>query len=330
MIYTLTLNPAVDRELTVPDIVFDNVLRASSLRLDCGGKGFNVSRALAAWGEKSVALGFVGGLTGRRIAAGLTELGIATDFVEIAQETRTNISIFAQNQPHYIKVNEAGPDIAPAEEAALLDKVRYLAHAADWWVLSGSLPPGVSASIYADVITAVKAAGGKVILDAAGEALRHGCEAGPYLIKPNAVEAGEIVGRSIASAEEASTVVGAIHELRAEHVLISLGKNGALLSDGTHCWLAQPPRIEERNPIGAGDSMVAGLVWRLSHGASWPEALRWAVASGTAAASLDGTAVGSRAMVDTLAKQVKFVSVASSTSCQTKKPKSSKEQNHEL
>ena len=310
MIYTLTLNPAVDRELMVPDIVFDNVLRASSLRLDCGGKGFNVSRALAAWGEKSVALGFVGGLTGRRIAAGLTELGIATDFVEIAQETRTNISIFAQNQPHYIKVNEAGPDIAPAEEAALLDKVRHLAHAADWWVLSGSLPPGVSATVYADVIRAVQAAGGKVILDASGASLRHGCEAGPYLVKPNAVEAGELIARPVTSPEEAYAAVDSIHRLGAENVLISLGKNGAILSDGTRCWLARPPQIEERNPIGAGDSMVAGLVWQLSQNAPWPEAMRWAVASGAAAASLDGTAVGNRAMVDRLAEQIELIPVA--------------------
>jgi len=307
MIYTLTLNPAVDRELTVDEIAFDSVLRAGSVRLDYGGKGFNVSRALAAWGGETIALGFVGGPTGQRIAAGLAELGIRTDFVPIAGETRTNISIVSQRESRYIKVNEAGPTITPAEEAALLAQVRRLAAAGDWWVLSGSLPPGAWAGIYADVTRIVQGAGGRVILDTNGAPLQHGCRAGPFLAKPNAEEAGDMVGRPVRSPAEAQAVAGSIHALGVRNLVISLGKEGALFSDGEQGWLALPPQVVERNPVGAGDALVAGLVWRLSQGSSWPQALQWAVASGAATAGLDGTAIGGLELVDSLVDQVQLV-----------------------
>lgn len=306
MIYTLTLNPALDRELTVPELAFDQVLRAGTLRIDYGGKGFNVSRALAALGQENVALGFVGGLTGQRIADGLAELGIATDFVAISGETRTNVSIVGQSQSHHLKVNEAGPTISPAEQAALLQKIRGLARAGDWWILSGSLPPGVEATLYAEIIGLVQSAGARVLLDASGSSLRHGCEAGPFLAKPNAVEAGELTGQAVNLPQEARAAAAVIHTLGVGHVLISLGKAGALLSTNEGVWLAEPPRIEERNPIGAGDSAVAGLVWGLSQQLNWPEILRWSMACGAATASRAGTAVGSKAQVEGLTSQVRL------------------------
>ncbi len=305
MIYTVTLNPALDRELTVPALQFDAVLRASALRVDFGGKGFNVSRALAALGAESVALGFVGGLTGRRIAEGLAGLGIATDFVEIAGETRTNVSIVSQTETHHLKVNEAGPTIAPAEVAALLEKIAALATPGDWWVLSGSLPPGAPVSIYADIIKQVQAAGGQAIVDTSGPPLADACRAAPYLAKPNAVEAGELTGLPVDSPEQVRAAARQMQALGVPHVLVSLGKDGALLCAGDDIWLAAPPPIEERNPIGAGDASVAGLVYGLSRGMDWPSALRWSMGSGAATASLPGTAVGSGELVAELAEGVR-------------------------
>ncbi|GAB4423138.1 MAG: 1-phosphofructokinase [Anaerolineae bacterium] len=305
MIYTVTLNPALDRELTVPALQFDAVLRASALRVDFGGKGFNVSRALAALGAESVALGFVGGLTGRRIAEGLAGLGIATDFVEIAGETRTNVSIVSQTETHHLKVNEAGPTIAPAEVAALLEKIAALATPGDWWVLSGSLPPGAPVAIYADIIKQVQTAGGRAIVDTSGPPLADACRAAPYLAKPNAVEAGELTGLPVNSPEQVRAAARQMQALGVPHVLVSLGKDGALLCAGEETWLVTPPPIEERNPIGAGDASVAGLVYGLSRGMDWPSALRWSMGSGAATASLPGTAVGSRELVAELAEGVK-------------------------
>lgn len=301
MIYTVTLNPALDRELRVPALAFDEVLRATRSQVDCGGKGFNVSRMLANLGAESVALGFAGGRTGEALRDGLEALGVATDFVWVAGETRTNVSIVTAAHDRYLKVNEAGPTIAPAEQAALLERASARARRGDWWVLAGSLPPGVEATFYAALIGAIRAAGGHVALDTSGAPLRHGCLAGPTLVKPNATEAAELIGRPVATPAAA---LAAARELDGiPYVAISLGADGALLVHEGAGWLATPPAIEERNPIGAGDSLVAGLVWGLSRGGP-EEALRWAVACGAATAAREGTALGTRGEVERLAQQV--------------------------
>lgn len=304
MIYTVTLNPALDRELTVSAIQYDEVLRATEVRIDYGGKGFNVSRALCALGQSSVALGFLGGITGRRFVEGLPCLGIEVDFVEIKDETRTNISIVTANRSRYLKVNEPGPEISRDEQAALLQKVKRLAKPGDWWVLSGNLPRGVPTTFYAQMIELVQAADARVVLDTSGEPLKHGCEAKPYLVKPNADEAAELTGIPVTTPEAAREAVLAIVALGAQNVFMSFGKLGALLFDGQKAWFAAAPRIEERNPIGAGDCAVAGLTWGLSQNLPASEALRWGVASGSAAASLAGTTVGDYALVSALVEQV--------------------------
>lgn len=308
MIYTLTLNPALDLELTVPAFAFDKVLRATAVRVDWGGKGFNVSRALTALGAESIALGFVGGVTGERLTAGLRDLSIRTDFVQVAGQTRTNISIVTEDHTHYIKVNDPGPTITPAEQTVLLQKIRALAQAGDWWVLAGSLSPGVSATYYARVIRLVQSAGAHAVLDTSGAPLHCGSEAKPFLVKPNAAEAGELTGTRVTSTDEARDAMSKIHALGGQHVVISLGQAGALYSDGQNIWQAEPPTVDARNPIGAGDALVAGLVWGLSHDYSGPEVLRWGVACGAAAATLDGTAVGPRSLVESLARQVRLIS----------------------
>jgi fructose-1-phosphate kinase PfkB-like protein len=154
------------------------------------------------------------------------------------------------------------------------------------------------------MIALVQAAGARVILDTSGEPLKHGCEAGPYLVKPNADEATELTGIAVITPEGAHEAVKAIVALGAQNVFMSFGKLGALLFDGEHAWFAAAPKIEERNPIGAGDCAVAGLTWGLSQNLPSAEALRWGVASGSAAASLAGTTVGDYALVSALVERV--------------------------
>src|SRR5512141_2264913 len=132
MIYTLTLNPAVDRELTVPAMEFDSVLRASESRIDFGGKGFNVSRLLKGMNEPSTAVGFLGGRAGELLQDGLQSLGIGCDFVWVPGETRTNVSVVTQSHDHYLKVNEKGPLVDEAKQKELLDKIDVLAKHGDW------------------------------------------------------------------------------------------------------------------------------------------------------------------------------------------------------
>lgn len=300
MIYTLTLNPAVDKEYTVPRLVMDEVLRASETRVDNGGKGFNVSRMLAALGTQSTAVGLVGGHNGALLSEGLEDAGIHTDFVPVNGETRTNISIVDETLAHHIKVNEAGPAVSEGEIATLMSKIASLLKPGDYWVLAGSLPPGTPKDIYARIIRVVQESGARAVLDSSGEPLRLGCQAGPYLAKPNTIEASQITGKPSETVEEMSRITPELHAMGVKVAVISAGKKGALLSDGKLQWFGHPPAVEEHNPIGAGDAMVAGLVWKLAQGKEPSTALRWGLACGAAAASQPGTGMAAKEIIEGL------------------------------
>lgn len=306
MIYTLTLNPAIDRELTVTEVQFDSVLSAVKSQVDFGGKGFNVSRLLKSMGMPSTALGFIGGRAGDRLQSGLQALDIATDFVVISGETRTNISIVTEKHDHYIKVNEKGPLVDEFKQRELLDKIASLAGPGDWWVLAGSLPPSVPDSFYAQIIAILNAHQAISILDTTGESLRLGCEAKPFLIKPNAEETHSLTGLPVETTAQIIIAAKELLKMGAQNVVISMGRKGALLQTADESWLIHSPKIQEKNPIGAGDSMVGGLVWALSQGYSLKEALGWGAASGAATASMSGTEVGSRALIEELSRQVEY------------------------
>lgn len=303
MIVTVTLNPAVDRELTIPDFTYNSVLRATAWQVDHGGKGFNVSRMLLSLGAPSVALAFAGGKSGELLHEGLSELGVETAFVWVEGETRTNVSIVNEKHDRYIKVNEPGPTIGDEAQDALIERVRQLAQPDSWWVLAGSLPPGVPANYYAQIGDVVHARGGSVVLDASGDALRAGCGAAPNIVKPNDVELEQLTGMPATSREEIIAAARRVQSLGPRHVVVSLGKAGALAVSEGDVWAVAAPHIEEQNPIGAGDSLVAGLVWALAEERPLADALRWGVACGAATAARSGTAVGRRADVEALYRQ---------------------------
>jgi len=305
MIYTITLNPALDREMTVPEIDLDHVLRAKSIQIDFGGKGFNVSRALLALGVESTTLGFIGGAIGEQMIMGLAQLGMRTDFVRVQGETRINLSVVDTNHTHYIKVNEPGPLVTDIEGTTMLDKISSRVRKGDWWILAGSTPPGIQPAFVTEIIQRIQQAGAFAVLDMEGACLQEGCASKAFLVKPNAVEAGELIGNQISTIHDALGALPQIHRMGAKQVAISLGKAGAVYSDGSHAWWAEPPLIEQRNPIGAGDAMLAGMVWALHMDLGGREVLRWGVACGAAAASLDGTAVGSLPLVESLATYVR-------------------------
>ncbi|HNT75797.1 MAG TPA: 1-phosphofructokinase family hexose kinase [Anaerolineae bacterium] len=305
MIVTVTPNPVLDVTLTVPEIVIDEMARATDVREDWGGKGFNVSRALLALGGESVALGFVGGATGAKLTAGLRVLGIPTDFVAVAGETRTNIVI--SDGTHYVKVNQAGPTVGAGDLAALMDKVRQRAAPGDLWVLSGSLPPGVPASFYAGVIRELRAHSVWVLLDANGEALRLGCQAQPYLVKPNAIEAQELTGIAIHGTDDARRAAAAILDDGVTQVALSLGAAGLLLATRDSIVVATPPKVTARNVIGAGDALLAGVADALARGLPLAEQARWGVAVGTASAMREGVSVVTRAEVEAIYAKVKII-----------------------
>lgn len=309
MIFTVTLNPAVDRELTVDTISFDTVLRALDWQVDCGGKGFNVARMLKSLGISSMALGFAAGKSGEMLAEKLKALGIETDFIWVEGETRTNVSIVSAENGQYVKVNEPGPTITETDLGLLAKKIGERVVAGDWWVLAGSLPPGVPPTYYSELITIIQSAGAKVFLDTSDEALRQNCAAKPLLVKPNDEEAHELTGLPVGTKEEIAAVGTAISAMGPANVIISLGKKGAVLVNDGQAWLAASPKIEAANPIGAGDSMVAGVVWGLSQGDSMQDALCKGIACGAATAGQKGTSVGSLEQVNQLLAEVQLQEV---------------------
>lgn len=298
MIVTITPNPVLDHTLTVPEIAFDTVTRAITSRVDWGGKGFNVSRVLLALGVESLALGFVGGATGQRLAAGLAALGLPTDFVTIAGETRTNVVIAEADSARHIKVNEAGPAVQPEEIAQFLDIVRQRAAPGDTWALCGSLPPGVPDDFYAQLIEILQLRGVRVLLDTSGAALRLGCEARPFLVKPNAEEAATFAGQPVHTRDEALHAARAFLEHDITQVALSLGAEGLLLATRDDAVFAVPPDVPVKNVTGAGDALLAGLAYALERGLPLAEQARWGVAAGTASAMHEGVGVVTRAGVE--------------------------------
>lgn len=295
MIYTVTLNPAVDRELTIKDFAYDTVLRASDSRVDLGGKGFNVSRMLRNLETESVAMGFVGGKSGEMLEEGLNALGIRTDFVWVDGETRTNTVVIDENHDKYLKVNESGKPVSEEKVTELIAKIMEVAQEGDWWVFAGSLPPNVPTNIYATLIEIVQSVGGFAILDASKGALGLGCEANPFLVKPNDVEIEALT-------EEPDLEIGANILLGrgVKNVVVSRGAEGALLMNKNGTEHVPSHKIVQKNPIGAGDSMVGGLVYGLSNGLPVVEALSWGIACGAATASKEGTTLGTKAEVEAL------------------------------
>jgi 1-phosphofructokinase len=168
------------------------------------------------------------------------------------------------------------------------------------------MPPGVADDFYARVVSVLNKHDAQAILDTTGESLRVGCGEKPFLVKPNAEEAHALTGLPMNTSTEIAAGAEAIRKMGAQNVVVSMGKAGALLQTAEGTWLTHSPKIQEKNPIGAGDSMVGGLVWALSQGISLREALGWGVASGAATASLSGTEVGTRPLIEELFKQVRF------------------------
>lgn len=286
-IYTVSVNPAIDLFLDVPAIVPEEVLRATAVRRVWAGKGFNVSRAVKRLGLPTVAMGFVAGYAGMQIGAGLEAEGIPTDFVTVTGETRTNVMILDLSNGQHIKVNQPGAAVDAAAQEAFIARVGDHLAAGDYWVLTGSLSPGMAPDYYARLIDLIHAAGAFAVLDSSGAALRAGCAARPDLVKPNTVEARDLTGAAVVTLDDAQAAVAAFHAAGAARVALSLGGEGVLYSDGNCCWHVQPPRIAVRTAVGAGDALLGGLVWALASGKSPQEVAQWGVATGSIYAMTD-------------------------------------------
>jgi 1-phosphofructokinase family hexose kinase len=305
MIVTVTLNPTLDKTLSVPRLEPGAVHRARMLRQDLGGKGINVSRALRALGMESIILGFIGGRTGQAMQSGLLAAGFEAHFVEVEGETRQNLTLLDETSGQYTKINEPGATAGPQHLAALQAEVDRIARPGALWAFCGSLPPGAPPDLYARLIEQVQERGGQAFLDTSGPALRHGLSARPYALKPNLEEAAELLERPLPNEDEEYRAARRLQDLGPSLVALTRGAQGMVLAWGEEMVIATPPFAATRSPVGAGDAALAGLLWAVSDGCDVLETARRAVACGTAAAMQEGTGVGDRRLVEELLGQVR-------------------------
>jgi 1-phosphofructokinase len=282
MIVTLTLNPSLDRTIEVDRLVRGTMTRATSARLDPGGKGVNVSRALLANRVPSVAVVTVGGADGDQLVRLLEADGIPLRAVGVAGRTRSNVTI-AEPDGVVTKLNEPGEPLSRAELDAVADAVLGETETASWVVTCGSLPPGVPTGIYARLCEFFTSAGVLVAVDASGPALLAALEAKPALIKPNREELAEAVGRPVDSIGAAIEAAEQLRDRGAGSVLASLGADGAVLVEDEGVTIGEAPIAEARSTVGAGDALLAGF---LAAGARGSAALAEGLAWGAAAVSL--------------------------------------------
>ena len=306
MIYTVTLNPSLDKTLSVSDLQRGEMHRARVIRQDYGGKGVNVSRALRALGIESEIVALFAGATGRRLQAGLDTAQFRGHYLWLDGETRQNITLFDQSRHQYTKINEPGPILSPDQLAALDHLIQQLASPGDMWAFCGSLPPGAPSDLYARLINLVQQRGGRAFLDSSGPALRAGLAAQPFAIKPNSEEAGELLGRSLTDDADHVQAALQLRDMGTSIVALSRGSEGLVLCMEDALLMAKPPSIAALSPIGAGDAALAALIRAISDNCDPYETARRIVACGTATAMQEGTAVGGRDLVDSLLKQVEI------------------------
>ncbi len=290
MIYTVTLNPAVDKTVEIDDFTAGALNRVRTVRLDAGGKGINVSKVISSLGGKSIAMGIVGGTAGRYIKAYLDEHKIENELFFIPEETRTNLKVVDSKNKQNTEINEPGPNVGECELERLKNTLLKRIQTDSIVIFSGSVPSNVSKDIYYHWIKAIRQKGAKVILDADGELLMHGIEAGPFLIKPNAYELSQLSGNMMDNERQAMVYARRLlDEHGLEMAAVSLGEKGALFIDKTRSVHAHGIKVDVKSTIGAGDSIVAALAHSIDKGLSFERMVRLAMAAATANVTTSGT-----------------------------------------
>lgn len=258
MIYTVTFNPALDYVMKVEKLRYDDINRTYGEELNYGGKGINVSAVLSTLGVENIALGFKAGFTGEKLEEMLRQDGIKTDFISLAKgNTRINVKIKSDTE---LDINACGPEISGEEVEKLFEKIESLKKG-DVLVLAGSVPKELPSDIYEQILAKTSENGVEAVVDSTGELLLNVLKYKPFLIKPNNFELGDLFGVKIKNEEEIIRYAKELQKMGARNVLVSRGKDGALLIDenqNTYSIGIIPGK--PLNSVGCGDSMVAGFV----------------------------------------------------------------------
>ena len=287
-IITLTVNPALDKSTRFKGLVAEQKIRCSEPRFDAGGGGINVSKAISRLGGKSLAVFTSGGPMGKMLEELVTKETIEFQAIPIQTWTRESFVAVDENTNSQYRFGFTGGEITADEEKAVLETLRK--SKPKFLVASGSLNEGLSSDFYQKVAEIAKISNSKLIVDTSGEALKKVLETGAYLIKPNVGELAKLIGVERLEMEEvdeaAKTIIA---KGGAEIVAVSLGPQGAVLVTKDNFEYVPAPNVAKKSTVGAGDSMVGGMVWALSQNKNLKEVIRWGVACGSAATMNEGT-----------------------------------------
>lgn len=300
-VVTFTPNPAIDATTAVDRVIAERKLRCGPPRFDPGGGGINVARVIRRLGGDATALFFSGGPTGKLLQELLERDGVAHRTVECEQWTRENLTVVEESSGHQFRFGMPGPEVTRDEWQTALGLLREWEPAPTFVVASGSLPPGVPPDAFAQVARIAKDRGSRLVLDTSGAALVGGISAGVYLMKPNLRELSELTGTKISGEDDIEAAATSIIERGwSEVVVVSLGARGALLLTENECERIIAPIVPALSRVGAGDSMVGGIVLALVRGCSLGDAVRFGVAAGAAAVMQPGTELCHRGDVERL------------------------------
>jgi 1-phosphofructokinase len=304
MIVTVTLNPAVDKTLLMRGFAVGKTNRGEIERLDPGGKGINVAKALRQLGCPVMALGFVAGMNGRFIIRALEALEIPADFVDVEGETRVNLKITDPESGTETEINESGFGVGQEHLERFKEKLGSCAARAKIVVFSGSLPPGAPQDTYAHLLAIARAQGAKTILDTSGAALVEGMEGRPDFVKPNRAEAEELLRRRLDNRTQLASAVRDLLDMGPSTAAISLGAEGLVAGRGDRIVLAVPPPVKARSSVGAGDALVAAFAYAMVEGLEFEAAVRLAAAMGAATAAASGSSVADMDAVRAMLPQI--------------------------
>jgi 1-phosphofructokinase len=307
-VVTVTLNPAIDQTVWVEGLVVGGMNRTAVFRTTAGGKGVNVAGFLADGGVATAVSGFLGAENAELFTHFFAQKKITDAFIRWAGQTRTNVKVVDKLSQTTTELNHAGEAIPDTAVSALIPTLNSLHPRTGWFALCGNLPPGLPQNSYATLIEALHGRGQKILLDTSGSALAHGLAARPHIIKPNLLELGQLVGERVRG--EVTAVLPIARQLQQTHglelVVVSLAEAGAIFVAEQESWLAIPPAVPVQSSVGAGDALVAGLLWGLSQNYPLPEAARWATAW---AAGAVGTIGANLPPAETLARYAAQVRV---------------------
>lgn len=289
MILTVTLNAAIDKRYVINDFKINEVNRAAECEYYAGGKGLNVSRAATIAGAKVLATGFVGGHAGEYILEGLNRQGIDSDFVKVMGESRSCLNIYDAVNKTQTEILEPGVTIEEDDLKRFIEKYESLVPECSVVSISGSVPKGLGADVYPELVRIAKENGKKVICDTSGKLLEEVIKHGPSMIKPNADEIQMLTGKSVDSESDLIEAGREIVRGGVEQVVISLGSAGALMIREEGVYKAVVPKINAVNTVGCGDCMSAGFAMAFEQGMSPCDALKHASAIASAAAMTEKT-----------------------------------------